>query len=214
MTHDHIIVLPGGSYESHSAIEGEPVAEWLRSLGLASSVFLYPAPALHPAPLDAIVDEVRRLRAAGADRVAVMGFSAGGHAAGHAALLAREKGTTIDLAVLGYPVVSMRLAHHEASRHNLVGVTASDELRTRVSLEHLVTRSSPPFFVWHTNEDQAVPVEHSYLLGAALAAHAVPHELHIFERGPHGLGLAREEPGASRWTALCETWLRARGWIR
>src|SRR5690606_3289820 len=86
MEGDHIIVLPGGGYGRHAEHEAAPVAEWLASLGLAASVFRYPVLTPHPAVLDAVRGEVRRVRKAGARRVGVLGFSAGGHAAGHVAL--------------------------------------------------------------------------------------------------------------------------------
>jgi acetyl esterase/lipase len=214
MTTSHVLVLPGGGYVHHAAHEGEPVVAWLRTLGLDASVFLYPVKARHPEPLDAIRAEIRRIRAAGADRVAVIGFSAGGHAAGHAALApgaAFDEG--VDAAILGYPVVSMLLDTDRGWRDQLLGPDSSDRLRVSTSLDQLVTETAPPFFVWHTAEDEVVPVQHSYLLGMALAAHDVPHSLHLFPKGKHGIGLATGLGDAEQWTALCEGWLRELGWI-
>jgi acetyl esterase/lipase len=217
MTTSHIIVLPGGGYHDHAPHEGEPIAAWLRSLGegdLDASVFEYPVLTRHPGPLDAVRAEVRRVRDAGAERVGIIGFSAGGHAAGMAALApgatAQER---VDLVILGYPVVSMLLPTHQGSRENLIGLEAGDALRAATSLDQLVTTSTPPFFVSHTAEDEAVPVQHSYLLGMALSAADVPHELHVFERGRHGLELAVGAGTAESWTGLCEDWLRAQGWV-
>jgi acetyl esterase/lipase len=210
MTDTHIIVLPGGSYTLHAPHEAEPVAEWLEGIGIAASVFRYPVSTRHPEPLLAIQAEIARVRAAGATRVGLIGFSAGGHAAGHAALSA---GAAVDAAILCYPVVSMELPTHAGSRAELVGENASAELRTATSVDRLVTASAPPFFIWHTAEDEAVPVEHSYLLGQALAAHGVPHALHVFPKGPHGIGLAVGEGAASVWPSLAEDWLRELGWI-
>jgi dipeptidyl aminopeptidase/acylaminoacyl peptidase len=149
---------------------------------------------------------VQRVRARGATRIGLLGFSAGGHAAGHAALTVDG----VDFAILGYPVVSMLLETHAGSRENLIGLDASPELRAATSLERLVTASSPPFFIWHTADDAAVPVEHAYLLGQALAANGVKHALHVFEHGKHGLGLA-EGTGAEAWTALCALWIAENG---
>lgn len=198
----HVIVLPGGGYTHHAEHEGEPVAAWLRSLGVDASVLLYPVKTLHPAAANVIKDAVAAARANGATAVGLLGFSAGGHAAGYAALTVPG----VDFAILGYPVVSMQLSTHAASRVALLGRDASDELRAATSLDRIVTASAPPFFIWHTAEDAAVPVEHSYLLGQALARQRVPHALHVFERGRHGLGLA---PGTATaaWTGLCATWL-------
>jgi acetyl esterase/lipase len=206
---DHVIVLPGGGYHRYAPHEGEPVAEWLRGLGLAASVFAYPVKTRHPAVLDAVRAEVRRVRDAGAGRVALAGFSAGGHAAGHAALA----GDDVDLVVLGYPVVSMLLDTHKGSRDNLLGAAATPAERAATSLDLLITASAPPFFVWHTADDAVVPVQHSYLLGMALAANGVRHELHVFPSGKHGLGLAEGSGLPARWTSLCEDWLRQEGWI-
>lgn len=216
MTRDHVIVLPGGSYTRISDNESTTIVAWLESLGLSASYFSYPVNTRHPAVLEAVRGEVRARRGAGADRIALLGFSAGGHAAGHATLApgasAREK---VDLAILCYPVVSMMLPTHQVSRETLLGPHASSELRASTSVDLLVTPDAPPFFVWHSAEDDAVPVRHSYLLGMALAAAGVRHALHVFPRGRHGLNLARKEGDgdAVRWTELCESWLREEGWL-
>ncbi|AYF97950.1 alpha/beta hydrolase [Protaetiibacter intestinalis] len=205
----HVIVLPGGGYHRHAPHEGEPVAEWLRGLGHAASVFEYPVLTRHPGPLDAVRARVREVRAAGAARVALLGFSAGGHAAGMAAYApgaAPEE--AVDAVVLCYPVVSMMLEEHRGSRENLLGAGASWAARRATSLDLLVSASAPPSFVWHTAEDGVVPVQHSYLLGMELAAAAVPHELHVLPGATHGIGLAEGSPAAA-WTTLCAAWLHA-----
>jgi acetyl esterase/lipase len=216
MTHDHVIVLPGGGYARLSDNEAQPVADWLGGLGLSASVFRYPVGTRHPAVIEAVRGEIRARRDAGAGRVALVGFSAGGHAAAHAALApgasAREK---VDLVLLAYPVVSMLLETHQGSRENLIGLDASPELRAATSVDQLVTPQAPPFFIWHTAEDASVPVQHAYLLGMALAAAGVRHALHVFPRGAHGLNLARVAGvgDASQWPALAESWLREEGWL-
>jgi acetyl esterase/lipase len=216
---DHIVVLPGGGYRRHAPHEGEPVAEWLRGLGLQASVFEYPVKMRYPGPLQAVRAEVARVRDAGAARVGVLGFSAGGHAGAMAALApaaataAQRASERIDLVILGYPVVSMLLPTHAGSQQNLLGPDPSDALRTATSTDLLVTPDAPPFFVWHTAEDRVVPVQHSYLLGMALAAAGVKHALHVFPLGAHGLGLAEGSGGAARWTTVCAEWLREEGWI-
>lgn len=211
---DHVIVLPGGGYGRLSDNEAEPIVEWLGTLGLSASVFRYPVRTKHPAVVDAIRGEIRARRDAGADRIALLGFSAGGHAAGHATLAPgasdRER---VDLAILCYPVVSMMLDTHRESRQSLIGLDASPELRAATSVDLLVHRKAPPFFVWHTAEDTVVSVQHAYLLGMALAAAKVPHALHVFERGRHGLNLAKGAGEAERWTELCAGWLREQGWL-
>ena len=208
----HIIVLPGGGYHNHAPHEAEPVADWLSSLGLRASVFRYPVDVRYPESLLAIRAKVREARDNGADRVGLLGFSAGGHAAGLAALTS-EGDERVDAAVLCYPVVSMLLPTHRDSRERLIGADATVELRTETSLEKLVTASAPPFFIWHTAADAAVPVEHSYLLGQALAAEEVPHSLHIFPKGRHGIGLAAGEGTAEEWTGLAADWLSELSWL-
>ncbi|HEV7741346.1 MAG TPA: prolyl oligopeptidase family serine peptidase [Pseudolysinimonas sp.] len=211
---DHLIVLPGGGYSRHAPHEGEPVAAWLRSLGLDASVYEYPVLTRHPEVLHAVRGEVRRVRDAGAQRVGLVGFSAGGHAAAMAALAAgAEPSGRVDLVILGYPVVSMLLDTHKGSRDNLLGPTPTQAERAATSADLLVTASGPPFFIWHTAADASVPVQHTYLLGMALAAAGVRHALHVFPRGAHGLGLAEGSGDAARWTSLCEDWLREEGWI-
>ncbi|PPB48420.1 xylan esterase [Arthrobacter pityocampae] len=213
MKSSHVIVLPGGGYTMLSDNEGEVVAERLRSFGLSAGVFAYPVQTRHPGPLDAVRAEIRRVRAAGAERVALLGFSAGGHLAGHAAFApgARDD-ERVDAAVLGYPVVSMELATHRGSQDELLGPDAGGPARSATSLDRLVTADAPPVFLWHTAADESVPVEHAYRLALALAAHAVPHALHVFEEGEHGLGLAEGQGAAEQWGRLAAAWLQARGW--
>jgi acetyl esterase/lipase len=211
---DHIIVLPGGGYRRHAPGEAEPVAEWLRGLGVESSVLRYPVKTRYPAGLHAVRAEVARLRDAGAARVGVLGFSAGGHAGGLAALApGAGPSERIDLAILCYPVVSMLLPTHAGSQLNLLGKDPSDALRAATSLDLLVTPEAPPFFVWHTTEDTVVPVQHSYLLGMALAAAGVPHELHVYERGGHGSVFGESAGTTAGWRAAGAAWLRQREWI-
>jgi acetyl esterase/lipase len=211
---DVVIVLPGGGYHRHAPHEAEPVADWLEGLGVTARVFRYPVETRHPGPLDAVRGEVRRARAEGATRVALIGFSAGGHAAGMAAF---APGATaderVDAAILCYPVVSMELATHAGSRQQLLGDAPTAEERAATSVDRLVTAGAPPVFVWHTVADEVVPVEHSYLLGAALAAAGIAHELHVFPDGPHGIGMAEETPGAAVWPRLCADWLDRGGWL-
>ncbi|MFD3581926.1 prolyl oligopeptidase family serine peptidase [Streptomyces sp. NPDC058683] len=208
MTRTHMVVLPGGGYAEHAAHEAEPVVAWLGGIGVQASVFRYPLHARHPQPLKALRAEIRRLRAAGARRVGLIGFSAGGHLAGLAALApgaAPEE--TVDFAVLGYAITSMETETYRPSRLILLGEDASAELRRSTSLDALVTPDAPPFFLWHTAEDPYVPADHTYRLASALAAGRVPHTAHVFAHGPHSLGLARDAGEAAIWTTLAEAWI-------
>lgn len=209
----HIIVLPGGGYSVHAPRTSEPVVEWLQGLGVDASIFRYPLNSKHPIPLEAVRGEIRDRRAAGDDVVGVIGFSAGGHAAGLAAYSpGASPDERVDFAILSYPVVSMQTEKHSTSRLNLLGEDASSELRAATSLDRLVEPHSPPTFLWHTLGDTVVPVEHAYRLAPALARAGVPHEFHVFTPGNHGLSLARGAGPAEAWTSLCHTWLQSNGW--
>ena len=165
--------------------------------------------ARHPAPLDALRAEIRRVRAADSKRIGVIGFSAGGHLAGHAALAdGAAVDEAVDFAVLGYSITSMETDSYRPARLILLGEDASPQLRRRTSLDALVTTNAPPFFIWHTAEDPYVPVEHAYRLAASLAAHRVPHAVHVFARGPHSLGLAIGAGEPAAWTELAKRWIQ------
>lgn len=204
----HVLVLPGGGYVGHADNEAEPVVEWLALLGLSASVFRYPVRVRHPGPLDAARAEVRRIKADGAEKVVLLGFSAGGHLAGQLALTASPSDPErVDAAMLCYPVVSMELDTHRGTQLELLGSEPGPAARAATSLDRLVTASAPPFFLWHTANDPSVPVQHSYLLAQALARQNVSHALHVFPEGTHGLGLARGAGEAEFWTALGASWL-------
>src|SRR4051794_11223245 len=209
MSDTHLIVLPGGGYSTHVEHEGEPIVHWLNGLGVRAGVFRYPLMVRHPEPLNALRGEIRRVRDGGAERIGLVGFSAGGHLAGLAALApGADRDEAVDFAVLGYAITSMETETYRPSRLILLGEAATPELRRATSLDELVTRASPPFFLWHTAEDEYVPPEHTYRLAAALAAHDVPHAVHVFAHGPHGIGLANGAGDAAGWTALAASWVR------
>ena len=140
MDKTHIIVLPGGGYAEYSSHEGDPVATWLRDCGVSASAFYYPLHQRHPVPLDALQSEISHRRAAGASRIGLMGFSAGGHLAGLAAL---ASGATpqqmVQFAILGYSITSMQTETYRPSRLILLGADATPELRRATSLDALVS---------------------------------------------------------------------------
>jgi len=206
-----ILVLPGGGYGRLADHEGGPVADWLESLGWRARVVEYPVLTRHPGPLDAVQSVIREERAAGAPVIGALGFSAGGHLAGHAALVGAGD-TALDFAVLCYPVVNMLTTTHAGSRENLLGPEPSDELRRATSLQLLVTPHSPPMFLWSTTDDASVPIDdHIYVLGAALARNGVPHDMHVFDNGgPHGMGLGPGTLTGEQWTRLAGEWLGKR----
>jgi acetyl esterase/lipase len=204
----HMIVLPGGGYAQHAPHEAEPVARWLGQLGVQASVFRYPLNVRHPAPLDALQAEIRQRRAEGAQRIGLIGFSAGGHLAGLAALApGAAPDQAVDFAVLGYAITSMETETYRPARLILLGEDATPQQRRAISLDALVTPAAPPFFIWHTAEDPYVLPEHTYLLASALAANGVSHAAHMFAHGPHSLGLAENAGEAAIWTALAAPWI-------
>jgi acetyl esterase/lipase len=194
------------------ASEAEPVAEWLQGLGFRASVFRYPLHARHPAPLEALRAEIRRHRNDGADRIGIVGFSAGGHLAGLAALAPRtDPNEAVDFVVLGYAITSMETETYRPARIILLGEHAPAQLRRQTSLDALVTPSAPPFFIWHTAEDRYVPPEHTYRLARALATNEVAHAVHVFAHGPHSLGLALGAGDTETWTTLAASWIAEQG---
>lgn len=223
-----ILVLPGGGYARQADHEAEPVASWLSGLGIHAYVLRYRvAPHRHPAPLEDAKEAMVRIRegafglAVDSSRVGVLGFSAGGHlaatlstaaATGSAALDVRA--AVPDLTVLCYPVVSCLDEPHQGSVDNLLGGSPSDGLLREMSAELQVTAATPPAFLWHTADDEAVPVHHSLAYAASLARAGVPAELHVFPHGRHGIGLATDIPGPDQWTALCAAWLDRVGWAQ
>ncbi len=230
-----MLVFPGGGYQ-HLALdhEGAQIARWLNSLGVAAFVVRYRlGPRYHhPAMEQDALRAVRLVRARAAEwrvdarRVGVIGFSAGGHMAATAATrfgsapaaasdaVDRESARP-DVAVLAYPVVTMAdpLAH-KGSRTNLLGDAPNPELVRALSLETQVTRDTPPTFLVATTDDAVVPVENSLLFYRALHAAGVPVELHVFESGHHGFGLAPGDAVLSGWVPQCAAWLGRHGFLR
>jgi acetyl esterase/lipase len=204
----HLIVLPGGGYAEHAAHEAAPIVAWLKGLGVEASVFRYPLLVRHPEPLHALRAEIRRLRDGGVAHIGLIGFSAGGHLAGLAALArGADPDEAVYFAILAYAITSMETETYRPSRVILLGEDATPESRRSTSLDALVSPSSPPFFIWHTAEDIYVPPEHTYRLAASLASHGVPHTVHVYAHGPHSLGLAQGAWDAARWTPLAASWI-------
>jgi acetyl esterase/lipase len=155
-----------------------------------------------------------------------MGFSAGGHLAMTAAThfdagVARAQdavdrfSSRPDFVVLGYPVISMTEAWtHQGSTTNLLGTTPDPALARSLSGELAVIKDTPPTFIFHTNADTAVPAENSVYYYLALRKMGVAAEMHIFEKGPHGVGLANDDPALSEWSKLLANWLRGRGVVK
>ena len=213
--------------------EGEQVAAWLNSFGVAAFVLRYRHRdhARHPAPLHDAQRAIRLVRARanewGVDpeRVGILGFSAGGHLASSAGTLfdeglagaadkADRQSARPDFMVLVYPVISMtRDFTHQGSKRNLLGEAPERELERLLSTERQVSERTPPTFLVHTTTDEGVPPENSIAFYEALREEGVPAEMHIFAEGDHGFGLAPDDPVLSTWPELCEAWMRREGFL-
>lgn len=230
-----MIVCPGGGYVNlASNHEGRQVANYLNSLGIAAFVLKYRlGPRYHhPVELGDAQRAIRTLRAKAGEwrldpaRIGMMGFSAGGHLAMTASThfdagvagapdVIDRSGSRPDFTVLGYPVISLTEPWtHEGSKNSLLGNNADPALAKNLSGELSVTKDTPPTFIFHTNADTAVPAENSVYYYLALRKAGVPAEMHIFEKGPHGVGLANDDPALAEWSKLLANWLRVRGIIK
>lgn len=226
-----LLVLPGGGYANLSPHEGEDYAKWLASQGIAAFVLKYRLGSQgyqHPTMWIDATRAMRTLRhhagewGLDRDRIGVVGSSAGGHLASTLvthfdlgdpdALDPIEKESSRpDVGILLYPVISMGVHAHLGSKTNLLGAEPSKELEHHLSTELHISRETPPCFLMHTWEDPVVKVENSLLFAEALRANGVRFDLHIFENGPHGLGLGRYETercGSHPWMDNCLYWLR------
>jgi acetyl esterase/lipase len=231
-----VVVCPGGGYGTLALDhEGKQIADWLNQRGVAAFVLRYriagpkrPAP-LYPAPMLDVQRAMRTVRFFATtygirpDHIGVCGFSAGGHLASTAATHfdagARSGGDLIeriscrpDFAILGYPVITMDpAASHGGSRKNLLGADPDPKLVELMSNDKQVTKDTPPTFLFHTDDDKVVPVMNSILFFTALKKNGVPAEMHIYEHGRHGVGLATGDPVLGTWPDRLEAWMRGRG---
>lgn len=228
-----VVVCPGGGYGMLADHEGKPVALWLNTLGVTGCVLKYRlGPRYHhPVMLQDISRALRLVRTRSHDwsldpqRLGVLGFSAGGHLASTAEThfdsgdpAATDPIDRVssrpDFAILVYPVITMLAPYtHEGSRENLLGRQPSQELIELLSNERQVTPRTPATFLVHTADDGAVPVENSLMFASALRKAGVPFELHVFQHGPHGFGLAGGDPVLGAWPGLCAHWMRANGFL-
>jgi acetyl esterase/lipase len=230
-----ILICPGGGYNMVSFREAEPVALAFTALGYNAFVLNYDvAPVRYPQALlelsaaAALIRDKAELFNADIDKIAVLGFSAGGHLAASLGMFwdepflcgtlgVKQGSNRPNAMILGYPVICSGKYAHQGSFDALLGEDASPELLSRMSLDLQVSKKTPPAFIWHTFEDDTVPVENSLLLSRALREHDVPFELHIFPRGGHGLSLCNKEtshddiqvnPHCANWLMLCHEWLK------
>ena len=225
-----IVVCPGGGYGGLAGHEGKGYAEWLAKHGITAFVLKYrlgSAGYRHPVMLGDAARAVRTVRARASEwnldakRVGIIGSSAGGHLAstllthfdeGNAGATDEidRQSSRPDLGILCYPVISLGEFTHQGSKRNLLGENPPEELIKLLSNELQVTTNTPPTFLWHTMEDAAVPAQNSMLFAMALQKHKIPYELHIYEKGRHGIGLANGHP----WTEQCLRWLKLHNFIK
>jgi acetyl esterase/lipase len=227
-----IVVAPGGGYAMLAMNhEGRQIADWLNSLGITAFVLKYRlGPKYHhPIELGDAQRAIRLVRSRAKefgilpDRIGIMGFSAGGH-------LASTVGTHFDngipnavdpidgvscrpdFLILAYPVISFVAPYsHSGSAEHLLGKNAEHKLLEELSNELHVTSQTPPTFLFSTSADTLVPAENSVAFYLALHKAGVAVELHIFEDGPHGVGLDLGNPVLGKWPVLLANWLRQRG---
>lgn len=226
-----VVVFPGGGYAMKAdEHEGSEYAKWLNSIGAAAFVVDYRvAPYRYPAPQLDAQRAVRLARSLSStygyapDKIGVMGSSAGSHLAGSEALRYGTFGYETDeidqinarpdFMILCYGVLTLGEFAHVGSRENLLGASPDPALVQQLSLPEAVAETAPPAFLWHTADDPAVPVENSLLMAMAMRAKKVECELHVFRTGPHGMGLADDNPDVAQWTGLCQTWMQEHNWI-
>jgi acetyl esterase/lipase len=229
-----VVVCPGGGYGALAMDhEGVQIAKWLNSLGISAFVLKYRlGPKYHhPAMINDAQRAIRTVRSRAEvlhiqpDRIGIWGFSAGGHLASTAATHfdsgdpnaadpIDRAGSRPDFAILSYPVISLGEFAHVGSRNNLLGKNPDPKLVEDLSNDLRVTAQTPPTFLFHTTADATVPVENSVRFYLALRKAGVPAELHIFQNGPHGVGLAPTDATLSAWGGLLANWLRERGLLR
>ena len=227
-----IVICPGGGYGHLADHEGSHYARWLNEQGIAGFVLKYRLGSKgyrHPAMMNDAARAIRIVRARATEmkldtqRVGIMGSSAGGHLAStllthwdagdtNSADAIERQSSRPDAVILCYPVVTLTDPFtHKGSRANLLGTNPPPDLVNELSAELQVNKSSPPCFIWSTEEDKTVPVENSLQLAAALRRAGVRFDLHIYERGPHGIGLGNKSFDTEKfhpWTKACEFWLK------
>jgi acetyl esterase/lipase len=227
-----VVICPGGGYV-HLAMdhEGKQIAEWVNQLGVTAFVLQYrnnSSGHQHPVPMMDGQRAIRTVRARAAElnldpaKIGVMGFSAGGHLASTLATHfddgQSDAGDAIDRAssrpdflILCYPVISMTESYmHRGSRENLLGKNADETLAANLSNEKQVTAQTPPTFIFQTDADKPVPAENCVAFYLALRRAGVPAELHIYQDGKHGVGLASDVPATSTWPDRLRDWMQVR----
>ena len=233
-----IVICPGGGYAHLAPHEGKDYARFLNEQGIAGFVLKYRLSSdgyHHPAMLHDAARAVRTVRARAREwklapkRISIMGSSAGGHLAStllthfdagkpDAADPVERESSRPDAGILCYAVITLQGPFaHQGSGRNLLGPDPAPELVRELSNELQVTKETQPCFIWHTYEDSGVPVENSLQFAEALRKAGVPFDLHVYQKGPHGLGLGTRDWNPEQrhpWTGDCIFWLKAQGFAK
>ncbi|MGN8646981.1 alpha/beta hydrolase [Gracilibacillus sp. HCP3S3_G5_1] len=215
-----ILVIPGGGYSHRAYHEGEPVAKWFNQNGLHACVLRYQvAPISQQETIEQAQKAIQLLKAkrkewglTGKNKVGVLGFSAGGHLAAVVSNYYNKQNnysSRPDFHILCYPVITMGQYTHEGSRTNLLGENPDEALIAHYSCEKMIHKDTPIAFIWSTANDQSVLSLNSLKYAEALQRHHIPYELHIYQDGRHGLGLAEEHPQTKDWKHACLRWISA-----
>ena len=226
-----MLIMPGGAYLGISDGEGEPIAIRYAQKGFATFVLSYSIHTAYPAPLTEAMLAMRFIRDnakkynVDKDKVCAMGFSAGGHLCGMLATVKKSETERIgevpknvrpNAVIMSYAVVTLGEYTHEDTKNVITG--GDKDLTEKLSIEKRVDKDCSPTFIWHTYEDNAVPVENSLMLASAYRKNKVPFALHIFEHGWHGLALCNENDyppermllrRVGKWVDLSVDWLRS-----
>lgn len=234
-----MVICPGGGYGGLAVgHEGTDVATWATNLGTTAFVLHYRLGRQghhYPTQLIDVQRAIRLVRSKAKEfaidphRIGIMGFSAGGHLASMAATLFDERpllpGLTTDaidsvsarpdLVVLCYPVISLHAPHtHRGSRRNLLGKADADGIAKQLSTDLRVTADTPPTFIFQTDEDSGVPAENAVGFYLACRKAGVPAELHVYQPGRHGIGLAPKHPQLANWPDRLRDWLQLQKFFR
>ena len=220
-----MLICPGGGYHVQAHHEGQPFAQLFAMYGIVGAVLTY---RVHPDPYPgAYSDATRAMRLLRSkatqhrlnpNRVGIMGFSAGGHLASTVGTqpdlykepeddLADKISARPDKLVLGYPVISFAEHAHQGSAKAQLGENPDPAMREQLSNQKQVNEDTPPTFLFHAADDQAVPVQNSLMFASACVEHKVPVEMHIYPEGGHGMGMALENPALSKWSDNLVNWM-------
>ena len=223
-----VVICPGGGYAIHATDhEGVQPARFFNRMGVTAVVLRYRlSPYRHPVPLGDAQRAIRYLRHHAEDleidphRIGIMGFSAGGHLTSTAvthfdsgrkdsADPIEQHSSRPDFGILGYPVVSFVADYaHQGSGRNLLGNAATEEQLQELSNDQHVSTDTPPVFLFHTSEDGGVPPQNSLAFFTACHQAGVAAELHVYQQGPHGVGMGFGHPALQNWMHHAGTWLR------